>query len=192
MNNIPQLYYQAKVTEVDGKGRCKAKYLQLEQAGYDVETGWLQTLTTVYGEGQEGLHSKLSTNDIIIISFLDFPTNQFPFVVGKLQKEVERIDVTEQSIITYNEHTVTFNTDNIEIKHKNGNSYIKIESDTITIEGSSTIKLGENASESIIKGDTFKTFFDAHIHTSASPGSPTTAPTILIPSTLLSQKSKTE
>ena len=191
MNNIPQLYYQAKVTEVDGKGRCKAKYLQLEQAGYDVETGWIQTLSTVYGEGQEGLHSKLSTNDIIIISFLDFPTNQFPFVIGKLQKEVEIIDVTDQSVLTYNDHTVTFNTDNIEITHKNGNSYIKIESDTITIEGSSTIKLGENASESVIKGDTFKTFFDAHIHV-GNLGYSTAPPTTPVTPDNLSTKSKTE
>ena len=131
MNNQPQLYYQCRVTDSDGKGRIKAKYIRLEQAGHDVFTPWIQTLTSVYGEGKEGMHSRLKVGDLVIVSFLDFPQNQFPFVIGKLQKEVERINVDEQSVITYNEHTLTFNTDNIEIQHKDGTK-ITLEDNKIT------------------------------------------------------------
>jgi hypothetical protein len=69
---------------------------------------------------------------------------------------------------------------------------IKIKNNEINMDGSkivinsNNIELGEDAFESVIKGDSFKRFFDAHTH--AGPGSPPLVP--MIPN-LLSTVTKT-
>lgn len=60
---------------------------------------------------------------------------------------------------------------------------------TATVEGT-TVKLGKNASEAVIKGDTFKKYFDQHIHpTAVGPSGPVVIP---MPASTLSTKVKTE
>lgn len=62
-------------------------------------------------------------------------------------------------------------------------------SGTATVEGS-LVKLGAGASEAVVKGDTFKKLFDAHIHpTAVGPSGPPSQP--LAPAAL-SKKVKTE
>lgn len=69
-----------------------------------------------------------------------------------------------------------------------GNCTINASGNTV-VEGSS-VKLGAGAAEAVIKGDTFKSLFDAHIHpTGVGPSGPPTSP--LSPSAL-STKVKTE
>lgn len=58
----------------------------------------------------------------------------------------------------------------------------------VTIEAT-TIKLGTLAAESLVKGDAFKTFFNAHVHGAA--GTPPTLPMDPVPGTHLSLKVKT-
>lgn len=59
----------------------------------------------------------------------------------------------------------------------------------VVVEGSS-IKLGKDASESVMKGDTFKGLFDAHIHpTAVGPSGPPAGPLAAV---ALSKKVKTE
>lgn len=60
---------------------------------------------------------------------------------------------------------------------------------TATIEGK-TVKLGEAAAESVIKGDTFKKYQDSHIH--PTPVGPTGPPVTPMPPGTLSKKVKTE
>jgi hypothetical protein len=54
---------------------------------------------------------------------------------------------------------------------------------TTTIDGS-TIKLGVNAVQSVIRGNDFAAIFDAHVHISEAPGTPTSAPTTTMDSSL--------
>lgn len=73
---------------------------------------------------------------------------------------------------------------------------IKIKDNEINMDGSKivinsgNIELGEDASESIIKGDLFKSYFDTHIH--ATPAGPSDRPTFPMPSEALSSVSKTK
>jgi hypothetical protein len=69
---------------------------------------------------------------------------------------------------------------------KMGEDEIRMENSKVII-NSLNIELGENAIESIIKGDTFKTIYDTHTH--AGPGSP---PVIPLPTSVLSKTSKTK
>lgn len=45
------------------------------------------------------------------------------------------------------------------------------------------VDLGTGALESVLNGETFQTFFNAHVHNSSAPGAPTSPP--VIPSTIL-------
>ncbi len=67
-----------------------------------------------------------------------------------------------------------------------GKDQIKMENSKVII-NSNNIELGEGATQSVIRGDAFKTFFDTHVH--AGAGSPPVVP--MIPS-LLSLITKTK
>jgi Type VI secretion system/phage-baseplate injector OB domain len=69
----------------------------------------------------------------------------------------------------------------------NCNNANVIAQNTATVDGT-LVKLGANAVESVIKGTSFATFFDAHVHTSTTPGNPTSPPTIPVLPNLLSTK----
>jgi hypothetical protein len=65
---------------------------------------------------------------------------------------------------------------------------VTILSKNVIIEGSS-ILLGKDAAESLVKGDSFKTLYDSHIHMTGA--GPSGQPTVLMDSTHLSNVSKT-
>lgn len=67
------------------------------------------------------------------------------------------------------------------------NNIITVETPSKVVVNSPNIELGNNAAESVIKGDAFKKFFDTHTHPSA--GSP---PAVPMPSFLLSKNTKTK
>ena len=75
---------------------------------------------------------------------------------------------------------------NLRVLIEMGQDQIVMENNKIIV-NSSNIELGERATQSIILGDAFKTFFDAHVH--AGAGSPPLVP--MIPN-LLSSVSKTK
>jgi len=185
-----RLFYLCQVTESDGNGRSKVKFLEFpENEQPDL---WIQTLTTTYGESDEGLHSKIGVDDVVIVTFIDHPERQMPIIMGKIQSSSERVVTSTDKVIKYNDHTVTFNEDDIVISHSGGNSTITIENDTITIEGSTNVKLGANAStEKVVKGTTFQIGYNAHVHV-GNLGYPTATPTVPSPSTDLSDKVLTE
>jgi hypothetical protein len=72
---------------------------------------------------------------------------------------------------------------------------IKIKQNEIVMDGdkvivdSSNIELGKNAIEALVKGDSFLTFFNSHVH--ATPAGPSAPPTVPMTDVLLSQVSKT-
>jgi hypothetical protein len=96
---------------------------------------------------------------------------------------------------------VTINPDaSITIEHADSKSIIELVGGDINIVAESKVKvttpvcvvdspniqLGENAEQSLIKGNLFKNFFDSHVH--PSPGSP---PAVPLPNAFLSKISKT-
>lgn len=72
---------------------------------------------------------------------------------------------------------------------------IKIKDNSITMDGnkvvvdSSNIELGKNAMEAVIKGDSFMSYFNTHVH--ATPAGPSAPPTVPMTNALLSTVSKT-
>jgi len=65
----------------------------------------------------------------------------------------------------------------IRIKNSTGTIYIDIdmENDIIEIDAEN-VKLGTNAAEAIVRGDTFRDLFNSHRHVSSAPGVPTGKP----------------
>jgi uncharacterized protein involved in type VI secretion and phage assembly len=75
-------------------------------------------------------------------------------------------------------------------KVSSGGDEISIGSGGITISAASSIKLGDGASEALLKGTTFLSLFNAHMHpTAMGPSGP---PMIPLNPTVLSRKVKTE
>jgi hypothetical protein len=72
---------------------------------------------------------------------------------------------------------------------------IKIKDNEITMDGntvvvnSNNIELGENAAEALVKGNTFLSFFNSHVH--ATPAGPSAPPTVPMTQAQLSSVSKT-
>jgi uncharacterized protein involved in type VI secretion and phage assembly len=73
---------------------------------------------------------------------------------------------------------------------------ITLEGSNATVEGaqvqinSSSISLGNAASQKLVLGDLFMTLFNAHVHTSSVPGSPTSPPVTPMTPTMLSSVAK--
>lgn len=71
-----------------------------------------------------------------------------------------------------------------------GSGDVKItSSNNVEILSANEINLN-GGTEALVKGNTFQTIYNAHIHTSAAPGSPTTPPTVQLTGTELSTKNK--
>lgn len=68
-------------------------------------------------------------------------------------------------------------TDKITIRNQNKTIFIDIDlaNDIIEIDANN-VKLGTNAAQSIVRGDAFRTLFNAHRHVSGAPGVPTGPP----------------
>jgi phage baseplate assembly protein gpV len=70
-------------------------------------------------------------------------------------------------------------------------STVNVQGSTVNVEASS-IKLGGSAaSQGLILGDAFMTYFNTHTHNATSMGAPTSPPIVSMPSALVSQISKT-
>lgn len=77
----------------------------------------------------------------------------------------------------------------VDIKvNEDGQVSIENSNTALTIKPDGTIELGETALEKIIKGETFKTFFNAHIH--PTPTGPSSPPTVAMSDAQLSSKNK--
>lgn len=116
--------------------------------------------------------------DGVWIEFEGGDTN-YPICVGMW---ASKDDIPSEFLENYNEK-------NSVLKDKNGNKII-MEEGKIIIISSGDIELGEGAIEKLVKGESFKTFFNLHFHT--SPMGPTGVATVIMSETQLSQKNKTE
>jgi hypothetical protein len=100
----------------------------------------------------------------------------------------EAITITDAT----NKNTVTLDKNGVLVVDGNGNK-VKLESGGVTIE-SSKIKIGANAGDKLVKGDTLKSLLDTwfqslstHVHPNGNMGSPTgPAVTLAVPPQLTS------
>jgi uncharacterized protein involved in type VI secretion and phage assembly len=73
-------------------------------------------------------------------------------------------------------------------------SMITIEATNVAVKATSVaiqagrVELGTGASEPLVLGTSFATYFAAHVHTTTSPGNPTSPPTVPMPPNVLSTK----
>jgi len=113
MNDKLQL---ASVEEVNSDGRVKVKFVIDEQSHDE----WLLCNHTMYGDGSDGLHSKLGVGDYVIVGFIDIEeTTNKPFVLGKLQTNGDSLEVSENTIIKYNGIKVIFENNKITFESLN-------------------------------------------------------------------------
>jgi hypothetical protein len=64
-----------------------------------------------------------------------------------------------------------------------------VEATTVNVNGG-TVNVGTGADAKIARYDELKTAFDGHVHTSAAAGSPTTPPTIPLPTSVGASKGR--
>lgn len=112
---------------------------------------------------------------------MDYTTTEGPTTVNiKPDNSVEIINANGDSILMENNGNINITCTNANI-NASGETYIN----------SPRIKLGEEAAEAVMKGDTFKAIFDAHIHpTGVGPSGPPTQPSIT--DSYLSKKNTTD
>lgn len=87
-------------------------------------------------------------------------------------------------------NTVTVQTNGKSITINGSSGEIKIKGDSVVIEASK-VSLGTGASQSLVLGDMFSTFFNAHTHLCTAPGTPSSPPAVPMLPALLSQITKT-
>jgi hypothetical protein len=104
---------------------------------------------------------------------------------GKITMSKDAADKNDPA----NELEITFNETKNEkiIKDVNNNITITLNEDKMKIEtsGSQVLELGKGTMEKIVRGETFKSVFNNHIH--STPAGPSSTPTIPMPSSALSQ-----
>ena len=127
------MYYECKIVSSDGKGRYKVEFLE---NGFKPDV-YIQAIQTSEGSEKEGTHSKYGVNDIVILSFLDYPQSQKPFIAGKFSTEVQRYDASSESTIMWKNHTIKFQDNVLEVSNEDGTK-ITIENGKISLESSST------------------------------------------------------
>lgn len=86
-------------------------------------------------------------------------------------------------------------TGEMRLGREDGSSVIRIGKDgTLTVHAATRIELGEGAVQALVKGDAFKTLYNAHIHSGGTIGGSTGVPAVLmdaVPNTHTSAKVKT-
>lgn len=89
----------------------------------------------------------------------------------------------ELSVKDANGNEMVFSSSGISAKDASGNeitttgSGITVKGATVTIEGQQVI-LGGSGGEPLIKGTSFMSYFNSHMHTTGGPGSPTSPPVV--------------
>ncbi len=151
------LYQSAKVTSIkdpEDKGRVKCQfYID------DIETeDFVVLVDSFYSGGDNGWNGQLAVDDNIIISFLDYPKCQKPFVFGKPKSNNQSIKREDNETLKIKDHIVEFSKDSVTIKHKDKKSSIILDSDTITIQSN------PSAPFTLVRAEVLKTWLTTHVH----------------------------
>ncbi len=197
-NYYAPVYHESLYPSDELKAEIEGTYPNSHVLIYDTAfglTGELESGSTEVTNEREGEHIKVFFTEEKGL-MMDYTTTEGPTTVNvKPDNSVEIINANGDSIIMLNDGNITFthsavftinsgsdtiiNTDTNFIVNATADTEIncvnaKITASAETHINSPRIKLGEAAAEAVIKGDTFKSIFNSHIH--PAPGGPTGPP----------------
>ena len=150
------LYEFAKVTSIfdpEDKGRVQVSFLRNE-----LELDWIPLVDSLFSKGDNGWDGELEENDIVIISFFDYPDNQKPFVFGKPKSKNQTSKRDGKETLKIKGHKVIFDNDSVTIQNKNGLSEVKINESDIEI------KAGSEIAFTAVRWETLQAWLSAHTH----------------------------
>jgi len=206
--------YHGVVTSVDDPlkiGRLQAKVPAV--LGEDVETGWALPCLPAGGAKDTGLLFLPAVGATVWVEFAAGDVSQ-PIWSGTFygaptstggaddlgtetgaetpQGDGKDPTPTLWGLRTKAGHELTFDDDGevVLLKNGNGKSELRFEQDGTVVVTAEKIKLGADASEKVVLGDTFMQFFNSHTHpTGVGPSGPPTQP---MSSSQLSSKNTTQ
>jgi len=179
-NYYSPVYHESLYPSDELKAEIEASYQNSHVLIYDTAFG-------LTGGGNEEVTNEREGESIKVFFteekglMMDYTTPEGPTTVNiKPDNSVEIINANGDSILMENNGNINITCTNANI-NASGETHIN----------SPRIKLGEEAAEAVMKGDTFKAIFDAHIHpTGVGPSGPPTQPSIT--DSYLSKKNTTD
>jgi len=191
-NYYSPVYHESLYPSDELKAEIEASYQNSHVLIYDTAFG-------LTGGGNEEVTNEREGESIKVFFteekglMMDYTTTEGPTTVNiKPDNSVEIINANGDSIVMLNDGNITFthsakfiinSTDNTEINCKDA----IINCQNTIINHSSSIELGQGASEKIILGDTFMKFFNQHTHV-GNLGAPTSPPIVPMSPAQLSKK----
>jgi len=197
-NFYQPIYHENIYPSDETKAEVEPSYQNSHVLIYDTAfglTGELQDGVSEVTNEREGEHIKVFFTEEKGL-MMDYTTTEGPTTINvKPDNSVHIINANGDSMVMLNDGNITFthsavftiNTGNDTIINTDTNFIVNATADTEincvnakinasaeTHINSPRIKLGEAAAEAVIKGDTFASIFDAHIH--PAPGGPTGPP----------------
>jgi uncharacterized protein involved in type VI secretion and phage assembly len=179
-NYYSPVYHESLYPSDELKAEIEASYQNSHVLIYDTAFG-------LTGGGNEEVTNEREGESIKVFFteekglMMDYTTTEGPTTVNiKPDNSVEIINANGDSILMENNGNINITCTNANI-NASGETHIN----------STRIKLVEEAAEAVMKGDTFKAIFDAHIHpTGVGPSGPPTQPSIT--DSYLSKKNTTD
>jgi len=142
-----------------------------KESDYNMVSGWLINYSSSQAGGKQGIATKLKVGDLVVISYIDYPNNQQPFVEFKNDTNDEDIiTVDDETRVMYNDHYIDFNSGNITISNEDENLQI-------IIDGGGKIQIKNKGNELIsLFSDTLDNLINAKVITAigAMPFDPAT------------------
>ena len=190
-NFYQPVYHENIYPSDETKAEVEPSYQNSHVLIYDTAfglTGELETGNAEITNEREGEHIKVFFTEEKGL-MMDYTTTEGPTTVNiKPDNSIEIINANGDSIVMLNDGNITFTHSAQFTINSGADTVINAETDTLincvnaninasgeTHINSPRIKLGETAAEAVIKGDTFKGIFDAHIHpTGVGPSGPPT------------------
>lgn len=191
-----------------GKIRVEYPWFQGDSSAHPSE--WA-AFCSPYASSQSGFWFLPEVGDEVLV-FLENGNLDHPVILGSLYSKKHAPPASGKSgdfnadgkndlkfISTRSGHLLCFDDaeGSITIRNKQGDqivmesSGIRIQSKNVKIEAAASVEIGEGASEALLKGNAFMTYFNTHTHTSGGPGSPTSPPVAPMTPDMLSMKVKT-
>lgn len=148
------LYEQCQVTDIkdpEDKGRVKVKFLRTDMT---TET-WIPLVDSVFSKGDNGWDGELAVDDLIVISFFDYPENQKPFVFGKVKSKSQTAKREGRETLKIKNHQVIFEDNKVTVVHKNGKTKMILEDGVVKVSSDGT------SNYVVVRGELLKSWLNS-------------------------------
>lgn len=138
-----RLYEECTVIDINDPKKLKRVKVRFDRNG--VESGWIKAFHPVFGSGRNGTYGKLKKDDVVIVSFLDYPRNLKPFIFAKNKSANDSIVSEDSDVMFFRGHKISFKDDCIDISFK---SEIEVtDNDKDVTDNRTTIRLKSDSIE---------------------------------------------